>query len=215
MRRRELLGNIVLALLSIVKADMAFHPEGEDLGVPTPVDAAQMLLEIRPVARRSRHLTRDATLARPLLAWGQAWIVGAVLYQYIPGPAGAVLASLPCAGATMISWLVRSPDVRLPAERRFAVLWFVLLASSPLLVAVAQPANARQMVVFLAGLWAVGILLYGAATQDLPLASVGAAAAAAAAAGRIIDPGAAVLIAGVSGGLAMALLGCWRLRWRR
>jgi hypothetical protein len=135
---------------------MTFQPPGEELGVPKSSDAARILREIAPVVRRSRRLTRDARPARPLLAW----MAGAVLFQYVPESVGAVLGSLPGTLAVAVTWLARSRDVRLPAERRFAVLWFVLLASSPLLVAVAAPANVRLMVVFLASLLAVGLVLY-------------------------------------------------------
>jgi hypothetical protein len=191
---------------------MTIHPGSEGFSVPAASDAQQMLRDIAPVARRSRRLTRDAAAARPLLAWGLAWMAGAVLYQYVAGPAGAILGSVPAIGAVAVTWLMRSRDVRLPAERRFALIWLGFLASSPLLVAVAAPPNARLMVVFLASLWAVGMVLYGIGTGDVPLAVVGLVTAGAAAAARIAAPGAAMLIVGIVGGLGMALLGASRMR---
>ena len=59
--------------------------------MPTSADAARILEEITPVSRRSRRLARDVTFARPLLAWGLAWAVGAILFQFVPGASGAVL----------------------------------------------------------------------------------------------------------------------------
>jgi len=194
---------------------MTFQSGGDELSVPTSSDAARMLREITPVTRRSRQLTRNAALGRPLLAWGLAWMAGAALFQWVPEPAGAVLGSVPCAGALAVCWLVRSPDVRLPGRRRFALLWFALLASSPLLVAVAAPANAKIMTVFLASVWAVGMVLYGIATEDVPLAVVGLVIVVLAGAARIVFPGAAMIIVGIGGGLGMASLGYWRTRWRR
>jgi hypothetical protein len=194
---------------------MTFYPGGEDVGVPTSSDAARILREIAPVTQRSRRLTRDATLAGPLLAWGLAWMAGAVLFQYVPEPVGTILGSLSCALAAAVTWLARPQEVRLPGQRRFALLWLALLASSPLLVAVAAPANARLMVVFLTSLWAVGMVLYGIGTQDVPMAVVGSATVTMAAAARLADPGTAVLFVGIGGGLAMTLLGSWRMRWRR
>jgi hypothetical protein len=193
---------------------MAFNPHGEELRVPTPADASRILDEIAPVSVRSRRLARDVTFARPLLAWGLAWITGAILYQYVPGPAGAVLGSATCAAAFAVTWLVRPREVHLHNERRFALCWFVLLATSPLLVAVAAPPNAHVMTVLLASLWAVGMLMYGAGVQDVPLAAVGLAIVAVAAAARLVVPGMAMLIVGVVGGLGMAALGGWRMRWK-
>ena len=107
--------------------------------MPTSADAARMLQEITPVSRRSRRLARDVTFARPLLAWGLAWTTGAIVFQFAPSPAGAVGGSAACAAAAATTWMVRPREVRLQYERRFTLLWLVLLASSPLLVAVAQP----------------------------------------------------------------------------
>ena len=193
---------------------MTINPHGEDFRVPTSADAARILEEITPVTRRSRRLARDVTFARPLLAWGLAWAAGASLFQFVPGVSGAVLGTAVCAVAGAITWLVRPREVRLNTERRFSLLWLVLFATSPLLVVVAAPANARIMAVFLASVWAVGMLLYGIGVQDLPLATVGLAIVAVAAAARIAAPQLAMLIVGIAGGLGMAALGGWRMRWR-
>ncbi len=194
---------------------MAFNPQDEDFHVPTSADASRILEELTPVTRRSRRLARDVAFARPLLAWGLAWMAGAVLFQFVPGAAGAVLGTAACACAAAVTWLVRPREVRLNTERRFALIWFVLLAISPLLVAVAAPPNAHIMAVFLASLWAVGMLLYGIGVKDLPLAAVGLAIVVVAAATRIMAPHAAMLIVGITGGLGMAMLGGWRMRWKR
>lgn len=174
-----------------------------------------MLREVTPVARRSRQLARDVSLARPLLAWGLAWIAGATLLEYLPGPEGAALSCVPAVGAAAVTWLSRSQDIHLPTERRLTLAWFAFMASSPLLVAVAAPASTRLMVVFLASLWGVAILLYGIAMGDAPLSVVGSAIVIAAAAARITAPGAAVMAVGLCGGLGMTALGAWRLRWTR
>jgi hypothetical protein len=198
-----------------MRENMTFHPVDEGYGMPTSSDAARILREIVPVTRRSRQLARDATRARPLLVWGLTWMAGAALFQYVPGPVGAILGGAACAGATAVTWLVRPRDVRLPTERRFALLWFAFLASSPLLVAVAAPANARLMMVFLASLCAVGMLMCGIGMQDVPLAVVGSVILATSAVARITEPGDAMLIVGICGGLSMAALGSWRMQWKR
>jgi hypothetical protein len=199
-----------------MRESMTFYPAGEDSGAPTSADdATRMLREIAPVTQRSRQLARDATLARPLLAWGLAWMAGAAAFQYVPGPGGTILGSAATAAAAAVSWLVRPREVRLPTERRFAVMWFAFLVSSPLLVAVAAPANARLMAVFLASLWAVGMVMCGIGMQDVPLAVVGSAILVTAAVARIAAPGAAVLVVGLVGGVGMAALGAWRMRWKR
>jgi hypothetical protein len=194
---------------------MAFDPRGEDFSAPTAADASRILDEITPITRRSRQLARDVTFARPLLAWGLAWMAGATLYELIPGTAGALLGTAACAAALAVTWLVRPREVRLDNERRFGALWFVFLAVSPLLIAVAQPPNSHVMTVLLGSLWAVGMLLYGIGVRDIPLAGLGLAIVVLAAATRLAAPGAAMLTVGLAGGLGMAVLGGWRMRWKR
>jgi hypothetical protein len=194
---------------------MTFNPQGEDFRVPTSADASRILDELTPVTRRSRRLARDVAFARPLLAWGLAWMAGAIAFQFVPGPAGAVLGTAAGAGALAVTRLVRPREVRLHTERRFGLLWFVLFAVSPLLVLVAAPPNARITAVLLASLWAVGMLLYGIGTQDTPLAVVGLTIVVVAAATRLLAPHAAMLLVGITGGLGMAGLGGWRMRWKR
>jgi hypothetical protein len=194
---------------------MSAEPQGEGFSVPTSADASRILEEITPVARRSRRLARDVTFARPLLAWGLAWLAGASFYQFVPGVAGVVLGTASSLGAAAACWLVRPSEVLLGTERRFALLWAVLFVASPLLVMFAAPPNAHVLVIFLASLWALGMLMYGVGVQDLPVAGVGLATMIAAAVARQLVPGKAVLVVGIAGGLGMAALGAWRMRWKR
>ena len=136
------------------------------------------------------------------------------MFQFAPSPAGAVGGSAACAAAAD-HLDGASREVRLQYERRFTLLWLVLLASSPLLVAVAPQADRRFLAVFLGSVWAVGMLLYGVGVQDWPLAAVGLGIAVTAAATRIAAPHQAMLIVGVAGGLGMTVLGGWRMRWKR
>jgi hypothetical protein len=184
--------------------------------VPTSADALRMLREITPVSGRSRRLARDVTWARPLLAWGLAWTSGAIAYQLVPRPAGLALGLAACAAAAAVSWIVRPREVRFrEAERRFALLWLVLFATSPLLVLVIAPANTQILIAFLASLWGVGLLLYGAGVKDFPLAAIGLLTLVTAAVTRPVDLSATVLATGLAGGLGMTALGAWRMRWRR
>ena len=209
---------------------MAFDPRGENFSAPTAADASRILDEITPVSRRSRQLARDVmawaldhwmvgrparACTRPLLAWGLAWMAGATLYEFIPGRAGALLGTAACAAALAVTWLVRPREVRLDNERRFGALWFVFLAVSPLLIAVVQPPDGHVMTVLLGSLWAVGMLLYGIGVRDISLAALGLAIVMLAAATRVAAPGAALLAVGLAGGLGMAALGGWRMRWKR
>jgi hypothetical protein len=194
---------------------MTADPHGPGRPTPTSADASRILAEIEPVARRSQQLTRDVALGVPLLGWGLAWLAGSLLFQYLHGPAGAVLGAAACAGAATVTRLVRPREIRFHTEKRFALAWVVLFVTSPVLVLIAAPANARITVVFLASLWAVGMLLYGIGTRDAPLAGLGAAIVVAAATARLLTPHTAVLVVGLVGGLGMIGLGGWRLRWRR
>ena len=194
---------------------MTVDPQRDSAGLPTPADASRILAEIGPVTRRSQRLTRDVTMGLPLLAWGLAWLAGALLFQYLPGPAGPGLGLAACAAAAVVTRLVRPREVRRHTENRFALAWLVLFVTSPLLVLIAAPANSRILVVFLASLWAVGMLLYGIGVRDLPLAALGAIIVVVATVARLAVPHEAVLAVGLAGGLGMAGLGAWRLRWRR
>jgi hypothetical protein len=183
---------------------------------PTSADASRMLRDITPVSSRSRRLARDVTWARPLLAWGLAWTAGAIGYQVIAGPGGVLFGTGACAAAAAVSWIVRPRQVRSrTAERRLALLWALLFATSPLLVLIAAPANAHILIALLASLWAVGMILYGAGVRDIPLAAAGLLTLIAAAVTRPLDTGVVVLATGLAGGLSMTALGAWRMRWRR
>jgi hypothetical protein len=110
---------------------------------------------------------------------------------------------------------VRPREIRRNTEKRFALAWVVLFVISPLLVVIAAPANPRIVAVFLASLWATGMLLYGIGVRDVPLAVLGLVIVVVAAVTRVVAPHQAVLAVGLAGGLGMTGLGGWRMRWRR
>ncbi len=194
---------------------MTADPHGPGRPTPTSADASRILADIEPVARRSQQLTRDVALGVPLLSWGLAWLAGSLLFQYLHGPAGAVLGAAACVAAATAPRLARPRAIRLHPEKRFARAGGGLVVASPLLVLIAAPANLRITVVFLASLWAVGMLLYGIGTRDIALVGLGAAIVVAAAAARLLVPHSAGLVVGLVGGLGLIGLGGWRLRWRR
>lgn len=194
---------------------MDADPLSGDARPPTSADASRILAEIAPVTRRSQQLQRDVTMGVPLLGWGLAWLVGSLAYQYVHGPAGAVLGLAACAGAATATRVVRPREIRRNTEKRFALAWVVLFVVSPLLVVIAEPANPRIVAVFLASLWATGMLLYGIGVRDVPLAVLGLVIVVVAAVIRLVAPHEAVLAVGLAGGLGMTGLGGWRMRWRR
>lgn len=186
-----------------------------DARPPTSADASRILAEIAPVTRRSRQLQRDVTMGVPLLGWGLAWLAGSLVYQYAPSPAGAGLGLAACAAAAIVTRLVRPREIRRNTEKRFLLAWMVLFILSPLLVVIAAPASPRIVAVFLASLWATGMLLYGIGVRDVPLAVLGLVIVVVAAVSRLAAPPEAMLAVGLAGGLGMTGLGGWRLRWRR
>jgi hypothetical protein len=194
---------------------MNADPPGTDARPPTSADASRMLADIAPVARRSQQLTRDVTMGVPLAAWGLAWLTGALLFQYVRWPVGAWLGLAVCGVAAVVNRVVRPREVRLHTEKRFALAWLVLFVTSPLLVVIVAPANARVLTVFLASLWATGMLIYGIGVRDVALAVLGLAIVVVAAATRPLIPHETVLAVGLTGGLGMIGLGGWRMRWRR
>src|SRR6201996_2728165 len=91
---------------------MTVDPQRDSAGLPTPADASRILAEIGPVTRPAQRLTRDGHLGLPLLAWGLAWLAGALLFQCLPGPAGPGLGLAACAAAAVLTRLVRPREGR-------------------------------------------------------------------------------------------------------
>ncbi len=178
---------------------------------PTAHDASTALAALHPVQRRSRQIIRDAGMGRPLVAWGVAWIAGAVALHVLADWRGAAVGSVLCVLATAVSWLGVDRQLVRGFERQFAVGWMVLLLSSPLLVVVVAPPDRDVLVIFLGCLWALGMLLYGIGTNDRPMAAVGGFVLVISALARLTVPASAMVTVGVTGGLALALLGVRRM----
>lgn len=182
---------------------------------PGVAEAAAALAGLEPARRRSRRFIRDDGMGRPLLSWGIAWVAGSVALQSLPSPWGAWIGMSLCVAAVAVSWLGRHRRVIRGFEQRFAMCWLVLLASSPLLVIVVAPANRDVLVLFLSCLWAVGMLMYGIGADDRPVAAVGGFIVILAGSARLVVPSSAVILVGVAGGVALALLGSRRVRSAR
>ncbi len=184
--------------------------DGSD-DVTTVGDASTALAGLRPVQRRSRQIIRDTGMGRPLLAWGVAWMAGAVALHALAGWPGPTVGAALCVLAAAVSWLGVDRQLVRGFERQFAVGWVVLLLSSPLLVIVVAPPTRDVLVIFLGCLWALGMLLYGVGTDDRPIAAVGGFIVVISAVSRLFVPAVAMVTAGVMGGLALAVLGIRRL----
>ncbi|RNI20655.1 hypothetical protein [Flexivirga caeni] len=180
----------------------------------TPDEAARSLAALDPVTDRSRRLVATANLNRPLIAWGCAWLVGGLALQLVRGTAGVTVALAGCAVAVAATWGIRSRTVRTGRERRIMAGWSALLVSSALFVVIAAPTDRAGPLIIPAAVWALGMLLFGIAAPDPPLAVAGGAILLIAAAGRVLLDDWVVLLVRVLGGLAMAVTGLARLRER-
>ena len=153
--------------------------------------------------------------------WAQRTeLLGALRWAREPGELeDAELVVLPGSKhvAADLGWLYRTGLAEEVRRRERMLYRSVAIAScaAPLLVVIAEPANPRIVAVFLASLWATGMLLYGIGVRDVPLAVLGLVIVVVAAVIRLVAPHEAVLAVGLAGGLGMTGLGGWRMRWRR
>ena len=190
-------------------------PEG-GAGPLEPVDeaatAADTLRDLRAIGTRSRHAATRELLAIPMLAWGVAWAVGYTLLDLLPWPAALPAGAALVVAALGVTWLTRLRRSVLSGwERRVQVGWAALMLCSPFLVASISPVPGRVMAVFLGALWGTGLLLFAIATGDRPLGVAGALMVLAAAFCRPLLHHHALLGFGLLAGLAMILLGGWRV----
>lgn len=174
-------------------------------------DQAQSSLgELDTLLDRSRVASRSMVTGLPLLGWGITWTVGLPAVEVLDGIGRIVV----CAGAWLIgmlmSWWPMRTAIRTGTETTMRRAWFVVLGSSPLLVAAARPESFTYAVLLLGALWGLAMCLYAVATEDWGFAAVagfGIVAAAAVAGPDLDHP---LSWYGVAAGLPLVILSATR-----
>lgn len=193
---------------------MPRHPgrQGEPRLSPASAEAARTLRDLQAIGGRSRKAAYAKFTRIPLALWGTAWLVGYAGLDILPWvtaiPLGLALSALAVVGTA----LSHSDEVVNGWERRVQLSWLVLMASSPLLVAIITPAPAHTVLIFLGALWGIALLLFAVAAADFALAAVGAIILGTATAVHVLSPARDLLVFGVVAGGSMAALGLRRMR---
>lgn len=175
-------------------------------------DPAGTLADLEHLADLSRRTGLASATGRPLIVWGAAWLLGYVALGLSPDARGIAIGGACSLAAILASWRGGPGAARTGWEPRMRAAWLVLMAGSPLLVAIAQPTGVAVVALLLGGLWSLGLALYGVASGDGPLVALGLALLLAATAASLTGRDAALVAYGLVSGAAMLGFGGRRVR---
>ena len=176
-------------------------------------EAVQTLTELAEIRRRSRRAATTGLTRIPLTTWGFAWLTGYLLLDLAPWRVAVPVGSALAVGAVVVTWALRSQEVRTSRTARVGAGWLVVMGSSPFLLAVVSPDDGRVEALFLGTLWGVAMTLFAVATADRPFALLGAAVVLTGPFSRVLAGPHSLAVFGVVGGAGMLSLGVWRT-WR-
>jgi hypothetical protein len=186
----------------------------------SPEEAAESLQTIQRMGQRSRHSFASSGAYIFLIVTGLVWLVGFLATQFLAGPIVATVwvgASLLGSAFSVLLGTrsgrrVRSPNTGTYA-RRLGLFWLMLILYGAAAVAVARPADGKQVTMLvilfiMLGQTAMGLLLSFSATWwALPIMAL-------ALLGYFLLPGWFYLWMALLGGGGMIALGLYiRLRW--
>ncbi len=185
----------------------------------SPNEAEEALAAIQQVTQKTRHSLASSGAYIFLIVTGIVWLVGFVATQFLTGAAvvsiwvgASVLGSaLSILLGRRLSKRMRSPSAG-PTARRAALFWLFLAFFAVAAIAVARPADGKQVTMFIIlfimiGQLAMGLLLSFSSTWwALPIAAL-------ALAGYFLLPDFFYLWMGLLVGGGMILFGLY-IRWR-
>ena len=179
-------------------------------------EAADALGAARTTMRRSRRAAATAFMRASLVFWGTAWMIGYVTLQALPLWCNYVVW-----GLIYLSYfgLFRRRGTERGArevvtgwEDQFHRSWWALVAGSVALGVIVAPAPLYVVALLAGALWGVALVLFGLVAGDRPVAILGSAIVLMAMTLRIVVPGAAIALFGLSAGGLMIALGLVRVR---
>lgn len=186
----------------------------------SPDEASEALADIQKVTHKTRRSIASSGAYIFLIITGSVWFIGFLSTQYLPGAVSAYIWTGASLLGSIVSILlgtrigrrVRSPSAA-PATRRAILFWLFLAFYCGAVIAIARPADGRQLTLFIIlfimiGQLAMGLLLSFSATWwALPITVL-------ALAGYFLLPDFFYLWMGILVGGGMILYGLYiRFRW--
>ncbi len=186
----------------------------------SPDEAEDALTAIQLVTQKTRHAIANSGVYLTLLVTGVVWLVGYACTQFISGPILAYIWIALSLGGTAaatiwgrrLSGRVRSSSAGETA-RRLILFWLFLVLFCAAAIAVARPAEGKQVAMFIIlfnmiGQLAMGLLLsFNSTWWALPVAAL-------ALLGYFLLPGIFYLWVGILGGGGMIAFALYmRSRW--
>jgi hypothetical protein len=186
----------------------------------SPDEAKESLAAIQKVSEKTRHSLASSGAYIFLIITGIVWLVGFLSTQFLSGAIVAYIwvgtsilgSALGILLGSRMGRRVRSPSAA-PTARRAAIFWLFLVMFCIAVIAVARPADGKQVTMFIIlfimiGQLSMGLLISFSSTWwALPITAL-------ALAGYFLLPGIFYLWMGVLVGGAMIALGLYiRLRW--
>jgi hypothetical protein len=186
----------------------------------SPREAEEALAAIQQVTKKTRHSIASSGAYLFLIITGAIWLAGFLANQFLPGETAAIIwavASVAGSGlaiflGTRLGKRVHNPSTGLYA-RRALIFWAFLVLAAVAAIAVARPADGKQMTMLIVlfimiGQQAMDLLFdYSSTLWALPIAAL-------ALAGYFLLPAFFYLWMGVLVGGGMIALGLYiRSRW--
>ena len=186
----------------------------------SPSEAEEALAAIQHITQKTRHAIANSGAHIFLILTGTVWLVGFLATQFLPAQVvGYIWGGLSAVGSAAGILLGRrnGPRVRGPATseatRRAITFWLLLVLYAIAVIAVAQPAEGKQVTMFIIlfimiGQLSMGLLLsFSAVWWAIPITAL-------ALIGYFLLPGILYLWMGLLVGGGMIALGLYiRARW--
>jgi hypothetical protein len=186
----------------------------------SPNEAEESLAAIQRMTQRTRHSIASSGAYIFLIITGVVWLVGFLSTQFLPGAiVGYIWGGISLLGsaASIMLGIRRGPRVRGPAmtaaTKRAVTFWLLLVLYAIAMIAVAQPADGKQVTMFIIlfimiGQLSMGLLLsFSSVWWALPITAL-------ALVGYFLLPGIFYLWMGLLVGGGMIALGLYiRVRW--
>ena len=186
----------------------------------SPDEAEEALAAIQKVTQKTRHSIASSGAYIFLIVTGVVWLVGFLATQFLTGAIVAYIwigTSLLGGALATIVGIRRGPRVRGPSAnastRRAVIFWLLLVFYAAAVIAIARPADGKQVTMFvllfiMIGQLSMGLLLsFSSVWWALPITAL-------ALAGYFLLPQIFYLWMGILVGGGMIVLGLYiRLRW--
>jgi hypothetical protein len=180
----------------------------------TPEEATAALAEADRLRQMGWRLVTRQLARLPLVWWGLAWMVTFPAAQFLPLGWALAVTALTGAGALAATRMGSRWDPTPGStgwERRIQRGWWSVIVAGILIDLIAAPARISVYFLLPGALWGLALLLFAIVAGDLGLGLLGAGIAALATGLGLVLPDQALVLFGLIGGGAMAVLGSARV----